>query len=619
MLWRVLRSAWVSTVRGIGANFTFEMRLFMNASSFLTRAALKPLVLCCAAVCLSLAAQAQTLAPQLSASTKISNAQAVPYSNWDERAVFAFLASEIAAQEGAVGQAADILWPQARQLQHPELLRRTAQWAAQGGKPALALEAALAWELAAPSDVAAANTADYLLVTVQRYQALTDRAAARGKIVSEAQAAHYLRLAYVTDPKTAANASNTASVAANVYAALLRAWQPTENDANVHWLLTRIAAKAQLKNERTLHLRAAARAKEPQPEAIFALLREEPISAMQAARDWTTRSPKNVDAWRSLGLLQAQQKRPLQAAEAFEQGLRLAPNDVLLHLERMDQLRTAHQPAAARDNLLAAYAVRASITQARSAQLLAEQLEDDYHPAKALELYAIASSLAKDDEPALESLRLRTLTLKARQGDAASLTELLALPQSANSAENAEKQTYAAASVLRDLRQGARAVALVQAMPASPARDFELSLALEAAGEPTQAEALLRGLLKNDPQASHLLNALGYGLIDRNASPQALAEGTAMLEQAYATSPDSAAIADSLGWAYFRAGDTAKALPLLQKAYALRRDPEVAAHLGELLFSTGKLREARAIWAEGLSLDAQHPVLQSTVKRFGMQ
>ena len=557
-----------------------------------------------------LGASALTHAQTALPAQRVTPALAVPYSNWDERAVFAYLAAEIAAQEGEIGQAADILWPAARTLNHPELLQRTAQWAAQGGKPALALEAALAWEAAAPMVAGAWQAVDYLLVGAQRYQALSDRVAKRGKMVSPVQADQYLRLAGLGAPPNAAG---------NVYAALLRGLQPGTNDASAHWALAQVAAKAQLKAELGLHLRAAAQANPPQAEAIFGLMQNEPTAATQAAQNWTLRAPKNVDAWRTLGLIYAQQKYPVQAAQAFAQGLALAPNDVLLHLERMDQLRTAKQSAAARASLLAAYAVRASITQPRSAQLLAEQLDEDYHPAKALELYALAAQLAQSDAPTLEDLQLRVLSLKARQGDATSLAALLVLPAGASRPEQAERLTYAAAAVLRDLRQGARAVRMVEALPASPARDFELAMALEAAGQVAASEQLLRSLLKTNAKASHILNALGYGLIDRNASPALLAEGTAMLEQAYALNPDSAAIADSLGWAYFRNGNSAKALPLLELAYAMKRDPEVAAHLGELLFTTGKQREARALWSEALSIDAQHPVLQSTLKRLGVQ
>lgn len=575
----------------------------MNFFGFFT----KPVLLCAALIGAGHPAHviAQTAPPIEAVSSRVI--PVIPYSNWDERSVFAYVAAEWVALEGAFGQAADLLWPHAQTIKHPELLRRVTQWAAQGNKPSLALEASLAWNTAAPDDDAARNTADYLLVTAQRYQALSDRVATRSKTITEPQAAHYLRLASMTGPTQAAS---------QVYTAVLRGIQPGPQDTSAHWLLARIAAKGQRSAELRTHLRAAAQANPPLPEAIFALFEDEPVAANQAAHLWTERAPLSVDAWRSLGLLQAQQKRPQQAADAFARGLSISPTDVLLHLERMDQLRAANQANAARDSLLAAYAVRASISQARVAQLLAEQLEDDYHPSKALEVYALAKQLAANDEAAVLNIQQKVLALKARQGDTASLEALLALTTAQSKPEEAEKLTYVVAGVLRDTRQGARAVTLLSARPKTPERDYELALALESTGQFERAESLLRAALKTNPKAVHLLNALGYGLVDRYASPQQLVEGTAMLEQAYAASPGSAAIADSLGWAYFRAGKSAQALPLLEVAYAQKRDPEVAAHLGEVLFSLGRTTQAQAIWAEGLSVDAQHKVLQSTLKRF---
>ena len=56
-----------------------------------------------------------------------------------------------------------------------------------------------------------------------------------------------------------------------------------------------------------------------------------------------------------------------------------------------------------------------------------------------------------------------------------------------------------------------------------------------------------------------------------------------------------------MGWVKFRQGDPKDALDLLQKAYTLMPDDEIAAHVGEVLWSLGRKDEARKIWADGLS------------------
>jgi uncharacterized protein HemY len=60
--------------------------------------------------------------------------------------------------------------------------------------------------------------------------------------------------------------------------------------------------------------------------------------------------------------------------------------------------------------------------------------------------------------------------------------------------------------------------------------------------------------------------------------------------------PDSPPIIDSLGWVLFRQGHMADAQFFLERAYDLMPDPEVAAHLGEVLWVTDQQEAAREIW-----------------------
>jgi tetratricopeptide (TPR) repeat protein len=72
---------------------------------------------------------------------------------------------------------------------------------------------------------------------------------------------------------------------------------------------------------------------------------------------------------------------------------------------------------------------------------------------------------------------------------------------------------------------------------------------------------------------------------------------------------------DSLGWVFFRMGNAARALDILQQAYKLKRDAEIAAHLGEVLWTQGRRDEAQRIWDEALKASPDNEVLQGTVKR----
>jgi Flp pilus assembly protein TadD len=57
-------------------------------------------------------------------------------------------------------------------------------------------------------------------------------------------------------------------------------------------------------------------------------------------------------------------------------------------------------------------------------------------------------------------------------------------------------------------------------------------------------------------------------------------------------------------------------LSFLQRAFKMRPDPEIAAHVGELLWATGQQGEALKVWREALKEHPTNEVLQSTIKRF---
>jgi tetratricopeptide (TPR) repeat protein len=531
---------------------------------------------------------------------------------WGDTAVNAFLTAELLALDSQYEAAANTLWPLARYIKDPELYERVAQWAIQAKRMDLAYSAAAQWESLDPAALKPQQLADGILLLTERYSQFGGRIAARyGKAAIVPKPLELVYLQSIVKGLSLSSAQQ-----AQVYAVIQDALRPHLGLGEVQYTLAMLAKQAALNKESAEHLRAASLALPPSTAAIGALLQTEPAQATLSALHWTQRDPKNLDAWRTLGLVYAQLKRPVQAAQAFSQGLKLDPKDVPLLLERMEQLKFAGQSNAARESLLAAYAARTSLTQAVPARLLAEQLEDDYYMDKALEVFALAQTLAKESDDQ-NLIQARISAIKARQGDRSSLAALLALQAKASDA-TVSSFTRIATSTLRELGQFDQALTLAKSLPGDEAA-YEMALCYEHMGQAKQSEDLLRDALSRNPKAPHLLNTLGYGLIDRNTSPEALLEGTRLLETALEASPESAAIMDSLGWAYFRAKAYAKAKPLLQAAYDLKRDPEVAAHLGELLHATGNALPARKVWAQALALDPKHKVLNSTLKRLNIK
>jgi TolA-binding protein len=73
-----------------------------------------------------------------------------------------------------------------------------------------------------------------------------------------------------------------------------------------------------------------------------------------------------------------------------------------------------------------------------------------------------------------------------------------------------------------------------------------------------------------------------------------------------------------MGWVLFRQGDYDRALNYLTRAYASFPDPEVAAHLGEVMWVSGNTAGAMQVWRGALREDPQHRVLNETLDRLGV-
>jgi len=94
-----------------------------------------------------------------------------------------------------------------------------------------------------------------------------------------------------------------------------------------------------------------------------------------------------------------------------------------------------------------------------------------------------------------------------------------------------------------------------------------------------------------------------------------LAEAMSLLDKALALAPEDPFILDSVGWAQYRAGNLARAQEYLERAYKVRPDPEIAAHLGEVLWARGQRDEAGKLWQTSLQTHPQNEVLLETLRR----
>ena len=94
-----------------------------------------------------------------------------------------------------------------------------------------------------------------------------------------------------------------------------------------------------------------------------------------------------------------------------------------------------------------------------------------------------------------------------------------------------------------------------------------------------------------------------------------LQEARELISKALDIKPDDPAILDSLGWVEYKLGRLPRALELLQDAYKLFPDHEVAAHLGEVLWQSNRRQEAQQVWTEALNAKPDSEILQETIQR----
>ena len=230
--------------------------------------------------------------------------------------------------------------------------------------------------------------------------------------------------------------------------------------------------------------------------------------------------------------------------------------------------------------------------------------------------YAAAQAWLDRVPPSQETsgVQSRRASLLARQGKLEEARQLIrALPQ--RDAEEARSKLLMEAQLLRDAQQLRAAYDLLRSAPsdkADPEILYEQAMLAEKLGEFGEMERLLRAVIAARPDYQHAYNALGYSFAERN---ERLPEAKQLIETALKFAPGDPFISDSLGWVEFRLGNKDAAARILETAYRSRPDAEIAAHLGEVLWSMGQTSRAVAVWKEGLQLNPKNDTLSETLKR----
>ena len=141
---------------------------------------------------------------------------------------------------------------------------------------------------------------------------------------------------------------------------------------------------------------------------------------------------------------------------------------------------------------------------------------------------------------------------------------------------------------------------------------FDFGLLYEKNKDFDSMEANLKKAISLKPDYAIAYNALGYSYADRNVK---LDDAKKYIEIALSIEPQNHYILDSMGWVHFRLGNYDIAYEFITKAYAIQEDPEIAAHLGEVLWKQGKENEAISVWQGSLERFPENSILIETKNR----
>ncbi|OAB58339.1 hypothetical protein AY599_02950 [Leptolyngbya valderiana BDU 20041] len=228
---------------------------------------------------------------------------------------------------------------------------------------------------------------------------------------------------------------------------------------------------------------------------------------------------------------------------------------------------------------------------------LAELLELDQ---EALDWY----SRVEEGENANRAL-LRRAGIEGRSGSLMEARNLLRAVRLGSDEDLAEQSWLTEAELLREADRADECIDMLtevlREQPSSIWLLYSRSLCAVDAERIELAEQDLRRIIQIDGENAMALNALGYTLTDRTRRHS---EALRLIERALELQPDDPATLDSMGWVLYRLGRLDESIVYLERAWDMDKNPEIGAHLAEVLFFLDRRDEAMALMEELLS---DHP------------
>ena len=556
------------------------------------------------------------LAAVLGAASALADAQAAPDPTTPAPALSAdimyrILVGDIALQRGEPALAARAYFEAAREAQDATLARRATEIALFARQRGLAMDAAQLWQKLDPSSDRARQMVTMLGqpgasgdLKGDLERVLAD-AAANGKTLGEA----FLQLNRALSSQTDKTA---------VYRLIGDLAKPYPGVAEAHLAVALAGYNTGLSDLEILaaSTREIDRALELKPGWERAALvkadllaKGSPENAIRYLTAFLAEAPASRAAGGALAQLYVEQKRYGDARAVFERLLDADPSDrELQYAVAAISVQMKDYPTAERlfQELKNAGFGEPGVV----AFYLAEIAEETHRYDDALARYRDVT----DGDRAWPA-KLRAAAVMGKQGKVQAARQYLAaLDPDGRDQEIQVKQ--AEAQLLEDARDYQSAYQVLNTAlvgePDSPELLYDVAMVAEKLDRLDEVESRLKRVIELKPGNAQALNALGYTLVDRT---QRTAEGLQLIEKAHALAPEDPFILDSMGWAHFRMGNFVESEKFLRRALAERPDPEIAAHLGEVLWAKGERSRAQEVWQSQLRETPDNPVLLDTVRR----
>ncbi len=614
--------------------------------------------------------------PQVAAITRVAPSQtsrddAEQQARW----FYSTLTGEIAARTGHPDVAYAELLRAARDMDSATLFEQAVQVALNARQPELALSAVGSWLERQPGseraqawrvqlllglgrDAEAAPAIQRLISAAPQPQRPETVLALGGMFLGMQDAQRALALArrslapYAALPQTQAVLAQLQVQAGELTAGLARAARALKADPTL-----RPAALLLLQHYKADPARADARlaaylAARPEDDTLrmgwidAATQQQRDSVALAQCEVLARRKPELAQVWLILGSLQQQMGQFAQGEHSLARFLSISvPGASLPGLPPLASPAAstpaasapapavASAPAASASATEAPAAAASGAADAEPAHAQAQEAAPPVPPEELAQVYLALSSMALHQgadaraeqwlqriapaqrNPAVVLQQAKVLAAQGRSLQA--LEQVRALPR--GSSVQRRRRLVAISDLLRAMHEPKRAYAALReglrVWGSDPDYAYETAMAAQQAGQTKQMLAQLRGIVKQHPEYQPALNALGYSLADQGRE---LDLARRLVEHALRLSPGNPFVMDSLGWVEFRQGRLARAQKVLEQAYAGRRDPEIGAHLAEVLWRRGQHQRATELLRECWKAAPQDAGVRAAMHRMGL-